>query len=36
MEGIFRGEEDATASAMALMYSGLVPQHPPTMLIQPF
>jgi hypothetical protein len=34
--GTFRGGKPRTASAMALMCAGVVPQQPPTMLSQPF
>ena len=34
--GTLRGGRSATASAIALMCSGVVPQQPPTMFSQPF
>src|SRR5690606_35282941 len=35
LAGIFRGGLPATASAMARICSGVVPQHPPTILTRP-
>src|SRR5262245_66572384 len=34
--GTWRGGNSLTASAMALMCAGVVPQQPPTILSQPF